>query len=215
MDIELTIKNYRCFSDAKPARIIIKQGYTAFIGTNNSGKSSILKFFYEFRDLFQRLSSTAIVNSFNGNKQGFNFPPEIMDQEEVFCNLNNRDLTIQIQLMSTDGAEKVAPPVLSKLAVIVPRVSNQWTCKMYLDNREVPAGNFSWKDNHHLYREDEMVADLSQMFQACGLLGNMAYIPSFRHGSKPCDTFEQSGSESSIAQSSQPMVSGRGRFRPL
>ena len=36
-----------------------------------------------------------------------------------------------------------------------------------------------------------------------------------RHGSKPCDTFEQSGSESSIAQSSQPMVSGRGRFRPL
>lgn len=36
-----------------------------------------------------------------------------------------------------------------------------------------------------------------------------------RHGSKPCDTFEQSGSESRIAQSRQPMVSGRGSFRPL
>jgi len=36
-----------------------------------------------------------------------------------------------------------------------------------------------------------------------------------RQGSKPGDTLEQSGSESRIAQSSQPMVSGRGRIRPL
>lgn len=47
-----------------------------------------------------------------------------------------------------------------------------------------------------------------------GLMENM-HIRLVRHGSKPCDTFEQSGSESSIAQSSQPMVSGRGRSRPL
>ena len=181
MDIELTIKNYRCFSDAIPARITIKRGFTAFIGINNSGKSSILKFFYEFRHLFQLLSSSAIVNGLSGNVQAFNFPSEIMDQEEVFCNLNNRDLTIQIQLIPTDGTEEVAPLVLSKLAVIVPRVSNTWTCKMYLNDREVTAGNLSWKENHHLYRESEMVVDLSQMFKACALLGNMAYIPSFRN----------------------------------
>src|SRR5260370_34965318 len=179
MDIELTIKNYRCFSDAKPARIIIKQGYTAFIGINNSGKSSILKFFYDFRYLFQLLSSTAIVNSLNGNKQGFNFPPEIMDQEEVFCNLNNRDLTIQIQLIPTDGTEKVAPPVLSKLAVIIPRVSNTWTCKMYLGDREVSEGNLSLKDDHYIYHETGIVADLSHMLKPCTLRGNMTYIPSF------------------------------------
>jgi AAA ATPase domain len=131
VNIELTLKNYRCFSDTKPARINIKPGFTAFIGINNSGKSSILKFFYEFRDLFRRLSGPEIVNGLNGNT-GFNFLPEIMDQEEVFSNLNNRDLTVQIQLIPTDGTEKIAPPVLTTLAVIVPRGSNTWTCKMYL-----------------------------------------------------------------------------------
>ncbi len=181
MDIELTIKNYRCFSDAKPARIIIKLGYTAFIGINNSGKSSILKFFYEFRELLQRLSGSEIVAALNGNARAFNFPQEIMDQEEVFCNLNNRNLTIQIQLIPTDGTEKVAPPVLSKLAVIVPRGSNTWTCKMYLGDREVSEGNLSLKDDHYLYHATGMVADLSHMLKACGLLGNMAYIPSFRN----------------------------------
>lgn len=181
MDIELTIKNYRCFSDTKPARIIIKQGYTAFIGINNSGKSSILKFFYEFRDLFRRLSSPDIVNGLNGNTRAFNFLPEIMDQEEVFCNLNNRNLTIQIQLIPTDGTEQVAPPVLTTLDVIVPRGSITWTCKMYLNDREVSAANLSLKENHNLYRENGMVADLSQMFKAFELLSNMAYIPSFRN----------------------------------
>jgi AAA15 family ATPase/GTPase len=181
VDIELTIKNYRCFSDAKPARITIKRGFTAFIGINNSGKSSILKFFYEFRELLQRLAGPAIVNSLNGNTQAFNFPSEIMDQEEVFCNLNNRDLTIQIQLTPTDGTEQVAPPVLTTLAVIVPRGSNTWTCKIYLDNREVPAGNLNLQDNHNLYREGGMVADLAHMLRACELLGSMAYIPSFRN----------------------------------
>ncbi len=181
MDIELTLKNYRCFSDTKPARINIKQGFTVFIGINNSGKSSILKFFYEFRELLQRLSSTAILNSLNGNTQAFNFPSEIMDQEEVFCNLNNRNLTIQVQLIPTGETEQATPLMLQKLEVIVPRGSNTWTCKMYLDDREVPAGNLSWRENRDLYRETEMVADLSQMLKACGLLGNMAYIPSFRN----------------------------------
>lgn len=178
MDIELTIKNYRCFSDAKPARITIKRGFTAFIGINNSGKSSILKFFYEFRHLFQQLSSTAIIN---GGIVGFNFPSEIMDQEEVFCNLNDRNLTIQIQLIPTGEAEQAIPLIIQKLEVIAQRGSNTWTCKMYLDNRnEVSGDNLSWRE-YHLYRETVMVADLSQMFKACGLLSNMVYIPSFRN----------------------------------
>src|SRR6266702_3463896 len=68
MEIELTIKNYRCFSDEKPARILIKPGFTAFLGINNSGKSSLLKFFYEFRNLFQQLSETGIITFANDMK---------------------------------------------------------------------------------------------------------------------------------------------------
>src|SRR5258708_18871319 len=108
MEIELTIKNYRCFSDEKPARILIKPGFTAFLGIKNSGKSSLLRFFYEFRNLFLLLSGTnsvyssnqrqrtAFVQSLNDSYQGFSFPLEILDNEEVFCNANERNIVIQI-----------------------------------------------------------------------------------------------------------------------
>ena len=71
MDIEITIKNYRCFPDSKPARIFLQKGFTGFVGVNNSGKSSLLKFFYEFRHLFARLSNPA--DFFNILLSGHNF----------------------------------------------------------------------------------------------------------------------------------------------
>jgi predicted ATP-dependent endonuclease of OLD family len=43
--IRLTIKNYRCFEDSHPLVIEFASDFTAFIGPNNSGKSSCLKFF--------------------------------------------------------------------------------------------------------------------------------------------------------------------------
>ena len=57
MEVELTLKNYRCFSDENPVCISIRNGFTALVGVNNSGKSSLLRFFYEFRDLLAQLST--------------------------------------------------------------------------------------------------------------------------------------------------------------
>ena len=193
MDIELTIKNYRCFSDEKPARILIKPSFTAFIGINNSGKSSLLKFFYEFRNLFQLLSNTGIITFSNNiqtirivgslidQSQSFAFPNEIMDHEEVFCNLNDRNLTVQIRLIPTSATKQMTPILLQRLDIIVQRGSSSWTSKLYLDNREIPTGNLSLRNNNHLYHGNDLAADLSFMLKACELLGNMVYIPSFRN----------------------------------
>lgn len=193
MEIELTIKNYRCFSDTKPARIRIRPGFTAFLGVNNSGKSSLLKFFYELRNLFQGLSDTTItassnngqmtrlISSLNGQPVGFAFPQEIMDTEEVFCNLNDRNLIIQIQLKPTSATEQNASITLQRLDIIMQRVSSSCTAKMYLDNRELPSGNLSWRNNNHLYFGNEIAADLTFMLKAFELLSNIVYIPSFRN----------------------------------
>lgn len=62
MHIELTLKNYRCSPDARPMRISLGGGPTAFIGVNNSGKSSLLKFFYEFR-IVSALLMTIIIHA--------------------------------------------------------------------------------------------------------------------------------------------------------
>src|SRR5216683_745956 len=66
MDVEpfrLTVKNYRCFTDEKPLSLELGEGFTAFIGPNNSGKSSALKFFYDFRHLWNSFHSNEILNS--------------------------------------------------------------------------------------------------------------------------------------------------------
>lgn len=55
--VEVTLKNYRCFPEQHPARFVLGDGITAFIGTNHAGKSSLLKFFYEFRQLFEILGN--------------------------------------------------------------------------------------------------------------------------------------------------------------
>jgi ABC-type cobalamin/Fe3+-siderophores transport system ATPase subunit len=61
-DIELTVKNYRCVGD-EPVRIRIADGFTALLGVNNSGKSSLLRIPYELRYLFQFLANTTANGS--------------------------------------------------------------------------------------------------------------------------------------------------------
>lgn len=187
MEIELTLANYRCFSDTKPARLKIRPGFTAFLGINNAGKSSLLKFFYEFRNLFQRLASTSIVfssselqeteliNSLRGTRT-FNNPPEIMDVEEVFCNTNNRDLLIQIRVTSASETRQV----VIRLDLTIQRGTTFWKGKMYLDNREIPSGSLLWRENN-LYQKGEPETDLSDILTACESFANMVYIPSFRN----------------------------------
>jgi predicted ATPase len=70
MDVEVTVSNYRCFSD-KPVRFALKKGLQAFVGVNNSGKSSLLRLFYELRNIFaawpgQRNVFAAIMGQHQG-----------------------------------------------------------------------------------------------------------------------------------------------------
>ena len=53
---EVRVANYRCFSEQRPATIVIADGETAIVGANNSGKSTLLKFFYEMRAYFTALA---------------------------------------------------------------------------------------------------------------------------------------------------------------
>lgn len=102
MNIDVTLKNYRCFSDEHPATFRLRPGLTAFVGRNNAGKSSVLRFLYEFRNLFQSLSGNAALLSqaLNGQGPGLNLAQSITDPHEVFHNGNQRDFTIQIAVDS-------------------------------------------------------------------------------------------------------------------
>ena len=64
MNIDLILKNYRCFPDSDPARLTIGDGWTAFLGVNNAGKSAILRLIYEFRRIFSVLSNSNNMSVF-------------------------------------------------------------------------------------------------------------------------------------------------------
>src|SRR2546427_12900696 len=116
MQIDLTLKNYRCFPDESPARVSLKQPFTALIGVNNSGKSSLLKFFYEFRALFSMLNAPSgnLLNALNGGPQGFGQAASIRDPVEIFSKLNDRAIGIAL---SVNGNRPTGEPVTITLDI--------------------------------------------------------------------------------------------------
>ncbi len=53
----INIFNYRCFSGIHSATLDLSNGYTALVGINNSGKSSLIRIFYELRITLSRIAS--------------------------------------------------------------------------------------------------------------------------------------------------------------
>lgn len=110
---KLTIKNYRCFDDANPARIEIDNGIISFIGPNNSGKSSLLKMFREFKNIWYALSTPYLIAQYAVAKH-MSFPTEfINDPLEIFSDANNRSISIEIEI-ETDKPDNLNlnPPQL-------------------------------------------------------------------------------------------------------
>jgi len=87
----ITIKNYRRFSSVK---ISLSGDMTAFVGVNNSGKSSVLRFFVEFRQLFAQLGDgVALAHCMTRSVVGFHVF-NVADREEVFSRSTDRDIEI-------------------------------------------------------------------------------------------------------------------------
>lgn len=109
MEIELEIKNYRCFPDCKPVKIRIGKGFVALIGVNNSGKSSLLRFFFEFRELFTQSTGQRLQNFSNAVRHTgwWNFPLSfVSDPSEIFNRDNLREIAIEIRILcDSNGSE--------------------------------------------------------------------------------------------------------------
>ncbi len=95
MSALITIKNYRCFPDDLAVRIDLAPGFTAFVGTNNSGKSSLLRLFYEIRQaLLQLTDINVLLNLSRGGGVNFNFSRSVTDVSDFFSNVNDRDAAV-------------------------------------------------------------------------------------------------------------------------
>ena len=188
MRIDWTLKDYRCFPDSHPARLAIRKGMTAFVGPNNSGKSALLRFFYEFRDLFLRISepSGSLLDALRGNRTRFNLQG-IADISEVFSNETPRDLRLEIDASPEDGDGSGTSAPLSRVVFEVPRGQNVFTVRELRTPATAfqPAGNISWAQladgAFYLTRDGAEVAWLKPLFAALRPLARTTYIGAFRN----------------------------------
>jgi ABC-type cobalamin/Fe3+-siderophores transport system ATPase subunit len=146
MQVDFRIQNYRCFGD-KPVRITLKKGVTAFIGANNSGKSTILRFFFEFRPLFNQIGTDQ--NWFLVANQGdvpMSHPPTVSDLNQLFYKGNDRDLVIRVQASDVQSAE-----VYDKEVIITAR-RDRGTAKLQVEGFPVEGMSITQLNNKTAYR---------------------------------------------------------------
>ena len=160
---------------------------SAFVGVNNSGKSSLLKFFYEMRPVFLPIPSDRnFVNQlFAGGQLQTQTPPENADRDEMFFN-GNRD-GIQIEVCLNDLPK--TPEVVARAVVHVAREQSVCKAKFFtVDGSEISAekvtrvGGTRWMDGVLLGGSvGGLIANFEHIFSAFRMLAETYYVPAFRH----------------------------------
>jgi ABC-type cobalamin/Fe3+-siderophores transport system ATPase subunit len=185
MEIEITLKNYRCFPDTNPAKIILREGFTSFVGSNNAGKSSLLKFFYEFRSVFQcwTRNNATLLQLLQGVPQGYGPVPTVFDYTELFSNTNTRDIEIEVKLPRVEGLSKNANcPMANRVVLTIKRLTNNWTARLFASNVVFPNTSFGFGGSGEILLVGSQPAtDLSEMLNAFNELFTTLYIGPFRN----------------------------------
>lgn len=178
MNVEITLKNYRCFPDESPATFTVRTGMTAFVGVNNSGKSALLRFFYEFRDLFASLSELSSLR--NGIRSNINFGlTGIQDLREVFTRSNPRPMQISFVFSYDEESETTRPKVLN---VMVPYESNVAHVEIETEDGE-RVGNPTdvGATETHLILPDRSSVEVGETLEILKALSRTRYIGAFRN----------------------------------
>lgn len=185
MWVELELKNYRCFSDSNPARIPFGPGFTSLVGINNAGKSTLLKFFYEFRPLFWALHQANYLGpALQQQPMGLAHDLPVLDTDDLFNDTNQRDIEIRFRLPSVvDHRQQSGWHVGEQLVVTFYRDSRTWTAK--LDHAAVDAAltssNTSFNGTLLQSRNGSVLGDFSYLFDVFKDLEQALYIGPFRN----------------------------------
>lgn len=180
--MDITLKNFRCFPDDKPARLRLDKEFTALVGVNNSGKSSLLRFFYELRPSLVALSNPGtMMQLFREIPLHLQHAPSIIDPEEIFFKGNQRDLRIEFQVSTQEkNPQQSGLQIPNKLTLRIDRQTRSIFLEHDLKNiggindRNFPGTQLTGVAGRP-------VAELRDYFEAFKDLSEILYIPPFRN----------------------------------
>lgn len=191
LDFRLTLKNYRCFRQEVPVIVEIRKGFTALVGPNNSGKSTILRFTQEMKELWANIRprTGGFAAALGGGQVGVNYT-DVSDPLELFCNSNSGGLSFKLELLEIEerapGIETItgvsgfanrAEPknwrcvfLVGAEYIEIPMVSPGRNEPRFVD--EPRSGTVVWGDKGYDYTSiNELLLQLQ----------NRLYIPPFRN----------------------------------
>jgi ABC-type Mn2+/Zn2+ transport system ATPase subunit len=177
MKTRLTVKNYRCF--VRPTTVEIAKGLTAFIGTNNADKSTLMRFLLELRPILASVSRPGpdMMNLLYGNRSAVF--EHVADPNEVFSNVNQGDLEFWFDFIYERPTNHLEP---TRVHFVIARRDQR--CRMRITTNEtlnVSANhNFSFVGNA-LQQGSTYKCDLSEICSLAEALSSTLYIGPFRN----------------------------------
>lgn len=177
LEYEITLKNVRCFPDSCPITFRLGSFFTAFVGANNTGKTALLRFFYEIR---KPLVTGGIINMIAADVH-HDFE-HVLDQEEVFHDENDRPLKLEVKIHGVERGEQDAETFVDGLEIVVDR-RRRWRARLLVSGRpfEVPDDSVrqKWSIIGRISKKPLVNLDAVRGFHE-DLAGSM-YVGPFRH----------------------------------
>jgi predicted ATPase len=178
MNLELLIKNYRCFADSDPLRFALRKGFSGLVGVNNSGKSSFLRFFFEFRNLFALMSVSDgnFASLFHKNKTAFGPSANVTDLNDLFTNSNDRDLEMQFLFSPEPGDPEQRR---FRITIRVQHGTNVFQMSEFLIDEKPVQGTLDAATRTITFGGQPTSIDF--IFETFGKLRNTVYVGPFRN----------------------------------
>lgn len=189
----LTLKNYRCFAADEPVVIEIRSGFTALVGPNNSGKSSVLKFFHELRQIWQKFNNInqEVLTALKGGLVGITYR-DVIDPHELFCDTNVEDLEFRLELLDIDPKDSNTPVIRGVQGVLKRNQPNNWTFDFLqgqkLKKIVIPPASYNRlqavgknKIGQLIIKTSDVSFDFSDFCDVMDQLSNILFVPAFRN----------------------------------
>lgn len=183
----IEIENYRGFTSPTRASFDLGSGITSFVGRNNSGKSSLLKFFYEFRNMFTTLAGNLGAFFLDNPPFLFQYPQDAGDPLSLFPRENSDPIRIRLELNETPlHVSKVVDNVrtmpANNLTIEIRRDQPRWAYAHTNYGDKKLRGNVGGSTDALWFTMDSgLRLDFTDIVSLLQKLGSTLYIGPFRN----------------------------------
>jgi hypothetical protein len=148
-------------------------------------KSSILRFFFEFRPIFQALRQPSnLIDTLRPADVHFQLASSVLDYEEVFSTYASGDLTIELEAINPDSDSSQRDyPCPNRVVVTVTRQQPLYRLALFVDNSRLNLEGIvnSYDGNLLVDSNKNVLVDVQNITQAFSDLAKTMYIGPFRN----------------------------------